>query len=930
LRARLPTCVLGAALFASICAEAHGARWLRFRTDPDGVITTWLLAGGFPRGARTRRAALADDDLSGEAAADPREGDLVPGRRRVRWKLHAARGLKVDLASALRPRTRVAAYAFARLVSPTERPVRLLLGSDDGLRVWLNGVLLHEKGVKRRHEADHDLVLAWLKAGVNRLLLKIDQGRGRWAFSARVVDSAGVPMPDVRVELCARGGRAVLRQALQRAWRASLAVTLRRDQSQAAVRVHLAAAPPDLEGPLRLEAEIQGKRLSRPITWDELGREPAELSAPIAVRHGVRARVRLLDAHGVLCEQGFGRVLPKDLLRLAFVAERDLARAELAKVPQASVDSAAYVLERGRGLLERGDPDFPYIRRLLTQAARLARALAHGRDPYLQERQAFYRAYRSPLDGKLWPYATYVPSSYNPRRRYPLVVALHGFMSTTMITLRRVLGSSIRHLSYADGDRKIPRFHEERFLVAAPRGYGHINYRYVGEDDILRVIEEMKRAYRIDPDRIYLTGLSMGGLGTMEVGFHYPDRFAGLISNCGAADTRLYESVKGYRPTEWETDLIEGRSAVLWAENGLHLPLYIAHGLRDPINKPENSRVLVDEYRRLGYRVFSRFDPDLGHNVWDRTWEKGRIWTQFLRFKRDPYPERVVFKSAHYRYLQAYWVRLEEFERLWKFARVDARIDSKQNEVTIETQNLLRLRIDVSGKRLSPGRPLRVVVDGQVAHNGPWSHSEMVLARDPGTPWRAMPPDAPERPGVKRPGLSGPIEDFKYVRHLLVEVTQDPAEEPVLRRAALEAASYHSHSALRYEVKRDLDVTEDDLRRASLHLFGTPRSNLWLRRVEASLPVRLAPDGVAVGSEIHRGPDVGFKLIYPNPLAPQRYLMVSAGVTASAARWANWLPLWVPDYIVYDQRTVSPRGGKILVNRPARAAGYFDKSWRLP
>jgi predicted esterase len=900
---------------------------LRFHTDPDGFITSWLVIGGFPRGTRGRRAAFERDELGGEPSADPRENDPIATGRRLRWRLHAARGPRVDLRRLLTPRRRTAAYAFARLVVPTARRARLLVGSDDGVRAWVNGERVLDRMVTRRHAHDSDLVPIRLVAGVNRLLFKIDQGGGRWAFSARVVDAAGAPMPDLLVELRARGRRA--RELFPRGLRADLRVDLRRGGSRARLRVRLRAGPPELAGPLVVTVRAQGRSALRQVALRDLAERALEVPLPIDLAPLVRVDVRISDAAGLLWTRRFRRAFPRDLVRLAFAAERDLASARPGAVPQASIDSTTYVLERGRGLLEAGDGDFPYIRRLLTEAARHARAIASGRDPYRTRRQAFYRAYRSPFDGKLQGYAAYVPSSYNPRRAYPLVVALHGFKSTTMITLRRVLGSSIRLLSYAEGDRVLPTFREERFLVAAPRGYGHIAYRYIAEDDILRVIEEMKRAYRIDEDRIYLTGLSMGGLGTMEVGFHFPDRFAGLISNCGAADTRLYESVEGYTPTSWETDLIEGRSAVLWAENGLHLPFTIAHGLRDPINHPRNSRVLVEEYRRLGYRVWSRFDPDLGHNVWDRTYEGGRIWTRFLRFKRDRYPARVVFKSAHYRYRTAYWVRLEEFDRLWKFARVDARIDSAANAVRVETQNLLRFALDVSGPRLSRARPLRITVDGQMVVDGPWEHREVVLWRERASdPWRARGPGDGVRSG-KRPGLSGPIEDFKYVRQILVYGTQDPEEARVLRRAAEEASTYHSHAAIRLEVKRDVDVTEADLRNAHLHLFGTARSNLWLRKVEASLPVRLEGNGVRVGSKVFRGDDVGFKLIYPNPLAPDRYILVSAGVSAHAARWANWLPLWTPDYVVYDQRTVAPRGGKILAGRPVRAAGTFDKAWRL-
>jgi hypothetical protein len=272
---------------------------------------------------------------------------------------------------------------------------------------------------------------------------------------------------------------------------------------------------------------------------------------------------------------------------------------------------------------------------------------------------------------------------------------------------------------------------------------------------------------------------------------------------------------------------------------------------------------------------------------------------------------------------------LERGER-WKFARIDARIDSERNAIRASTSNLLALALDVSGPRLSREKPLRVEIDGEVAHEGPWSAREIAFVRDaPEAKWRALGPGEPPRRSGKRPGLSGPIEDFKYVRQLVVYGTQDPAEEAVLRRAALVAADYHSHAGLRLAVKRDVDVTDDDLRAFHLHLFGTPRSNSLLRRIEASLPVRIEPEGVRVGEVLHRGSDVGFKLIYPSPLSPERYVLVSAGVHAHAAAWANWLPLWTPDFMVYDQRTVAPRWGKMLAGRPAIAAGTFDRNWRL-
>lgn len=91
-----------------------------------------------------------------------------------------------------------AAYARARLRMDKKSQARLELGSDDGLKVWLNGVAIHANNASRGHEFGNDLVPVKLKKGENILLFKVVNGGGDWSLSCRVRDPKGAPLPGLR------------------------------------------------------------------------------------------------------------------------------------------------------------------------------------------------------------------------------------------------------------------------------------------------------------------------------------------------------------------------------------------------------------------------------------------------------------------------------------------------------------------------------------------------------------------------------------------------------------------------------------------------------------------------------------------------------------------------------------------------------------
>jgi len=152
-------------------------------------ITDWQLIGPFD----------APDMDSLLVAYPPEEEAALENRCRgkggveVAWK--KARTLPdgfMNLSEVFHPNEQVLIYGLAYVHSPDDRTAGLLLGSDDGVRVWVNDELVHSNPTYRSHSSDQDKVEVGLRRGWNKLLVKVLQGAGGWGFSLRLADPEGV------------------------------------------------------------------------------------------------------------------------------------------------------------------------------------------------------------------------------------------------------------------------------------------------------------------------------------------------------------------------------------------------------------------------------------------------------------------------------------------------------------------------------------------------------------------------------------------------------------------------------------------------------------------------------------------------------------------------------------------------------------------
>jgi hypothetical protein len=153
-------------------------------------ITGWNLIGPFDA-----------PDMNSLTIAFPPESETqldksYPGKagRIASWKaVQGGPSGYINLLDFVEPNENVIAYALKYVEAPADVETTLLLGSDDGVRVWINDALVHTNAAYRASAPDLDRIPVRLKKGPNKILVKVLQGAGAWGFHLRFADPDGKP-----------------------------------------------------------------------------------------------------------------------------------------------------------------------------------------------------------------------------------------------------------------------------------------------------------------------------------------------------------------------------------------------------------------------------------------------------------------------------------------------------------------------------------------------------------------------------------------------------------------------------------------------------------------------------------------------------------------------------------------------------------------
>ncbi len=913
-----------------VAPSPDAAQEARLELVGDGHIGAFLVAGPYPRPPALSRGSSALDEVP--------EGVDERGRSYSRgaafgprtFQPRLARSGSIDLRDALDSTGEALAYAAVILRVRARAELTLLLGSDDGVRVLVDGQAVFSRDEARPPREDDDAVPLVLEPGDHPLLLKLHQRDGAWQLRARLVG------PDFRapggVSIVLPGAAPELERREGEFARVSLARDLDPTASELAATLVVRFPEGLREGQSRAARAklIRGTSVLFDVRAGEVARSGASRITLPRIPLEELGDDAILEAHVGSRQERFPVALPFPVTRALSRAARILSALspeDSAKLEDAAL-TARTTIARLRAFLAEGDTDRPALEEEAKELDLVSEALEARRDPYLERTGAMRRAYISKLDGKPQELGLYVPASFRPgtRRTYPLVVALHGLNGKPMQMIRWFFGKDDPGHDGAWEDRHATKLRALEAFVLAPSGHGNSMYREMGEDDVLRALSWVKERYPIDASRVTITGPSMGGIGAAAIPLRHPSLFAGAAPLCGYHSTFVRRDVMGKRLRPWEQLLAEERSNVEWARNGQRLPLYIVHGTRDL--PEENSLSLIERYTKLRYSV-KHEHPALGHNVWQPTYEKPETAAWLLGRYLDPHPKWVTFRTARTRWGDAAWVHVEELLGPAGWGEVTAHVTGR-DRVTASTSGIAQLRLDRDPALVDARAPLRLKIDGAELVFAP---EELVILHREGSLWKrgAIAHAAP----VKSGRITGPFRDVFHEPLLFVYGASTPEDASVNEKVARVFAEVRLGLLTRYPVMSDLEFFERGeplANERSLFLVGSPRSNRVVAELEKSgrFPISLDGQAIRVGSRRFEGRELGAAFVRPNPRRADRYVALVFGTTPTGTLRAMSLPDLLPDFVVYDAGVAPARGQLVLGSATLRAAGFFGVDWELP
>jgi predicted peptidase len=215
-------------------------------------------------------------------------------------------------------------------------------------------------------------------------------------------------------------------------------------------------------------------------------------------------------------------------------------------------------------------------------------------EPGKQQPQKFERVIKVTMD-----YLLYLPKDYAQKDSWPVLLFLHGAGER---------GSNLDRVKLHGPPKLIAAGKEFPFIVVSPQCPSDHWWK---PEELSVLLDEIVEKYKVDKDRIYVTGLSMGGFGTWALAASTPQRFAALVPICGGGDPN---TVRRFA----------------------RIPIWAFHGAKDPVVPLSASEKMVDAVKQAGGNVKFTVYPEAGHDSWTEAYNDPELFKWLLEPKRMP------------------------------------------------------------------------------------------------------------------------------------------------------------------------------------------------------------------------------------------------------------------------------------------------------
>jgi len=204
-------------------------------------------------------------------------------------------------------------------------------------------------------------------------------------------------------------------------------------------------------------------------------------------------------------------------------------------------------------------------------------------------------------------YLLFLPESYSndSDKKWPLMLFLHGAGER---------GSDVNKVKVHGPPKIVEKRKDFPFIVVSPQCPADSWWRPF---ELIALLDEIQKDYRVDPDRVYLTGLSMGGFGTWDLATQYPQRFAAIAPICGGGIPALARRIKD-------------------------VPVWVFHGAADRVVPVARSDEMVEALKKAGADVkYTRYEG-VDHDSWTKTYANEELYEWMLSHKRGEKKTAVV------------------------------------------------------------------------------------------------------------------------------------------------------------------------------------------------------------------------------------------------------------------------------------------------
>lgn len=226
------------------------------------------------------------------------------------------------------------------------------------------------------------------------------------------------------------------------------------------------------------------------------------------------------------------------------------------------------------------------------------------------------------LQGQTYRYQVHVPADYSAAKAWPVILYLHGAGERGEDGLRQTmagLGLAVRR-----SPQRYPA------IIVFPQAQPESQWVGPQADLALAALSRTMAEFHVDADRVYLTGLSMGGHGTWYLAYRYPERFAAVVPICG-----WLKDLPSHRFSVPVVPEPDGPMLPALARRLVSMPIWIFHGDLDPVVPVRSSREPAEALRAVSSAVRYTEFPGLGHNSWDAAYGS-ESFSQWLFAQRRP------------------------------------------------------------------------------------------------------------------------------------------------------------------------------------------------------------------------------------------------------------------------------------------------------